>query len=175
MYSYVDARTVHQRLDKVVGSSGWQTSFRVVDETAKAVECTLSIWVGNEWIHRADIGYCNSADDADDDAQEPYKAAYSDALKRAAVQFGIGRHLYSDKPIVRREAAPASPLTQQLFDQGKLMALMAEHNVTMQDIGRVTTLSPTGRPLLTTWFKEHPDKTPDDLIAEAKKELASKP
>ena len=41
---------------------------------------------------KADVGYPNDADNDPED--EPLKAAYSDAFKRAAVQFGIGRWLY---------------------------------------------------------------------------------
>ncbi|HXH10349.1 MAG TPA: Rad52/Rad22 family DNA repair protein [Alphaproteobacteria bacterium] len=93
--AYIDARAVMDRLDSAVGPESWSTSYRVVDEAAKAVECTLTISLPDgRSISRADIGYPNDAHDATDPAREPLKAAYSDALKRAAVQLGIGRYLY---------------------------------------------------------------------------------
>jgi hypothetical protein len=93
--SYIDARAVMDRLDTVLGPTGWQTSYTVKDEQTKAVECQLSIRDGGDWVTRADVGYPNESRDADNPEKEPYKAAYSDALKRAAVQFGIGRYIYS--------------------------------------------------------------------------------
>jgi Rad52/22 family double-strand break repair protein len=52
------------------------------------VECTLTVC----GARRADVGYSNAPDSEDE--IEPAKAAYSDALKRAAVGFGVGRWLY---------------------------------------------------------------------------------
>lgn len=160
-YSYVDARCVHQRLDDVVGTAGWQTTYRLIDPGSYAIECTLQVRIDGEWITKTDVGYPNSERD-----EEPLKSAYSDATKRAAVQFGIGRHLYSEKPTqTKREAPPASPTTQAAFDQAKLMALMAEKQVTMLDLLPVTGKSPTGRPTITQWFTSHPGKTIDDLVS----------
>lgn len=93
--SYIDARAVMDRLDGVVGPDGWSTTYRCIDPADKAVECTLSIRFGGDWVARADVGYPNDAKDADNPAKEAWKAAYSDSLKRAAVQFGIGRYIYS--------------------------------------------------------------------------------
>lgn len=93
--SYVDARAVMERLDKVVGPGGWQTTHRCIDPAEKAVECTLSLLIDGQWVAKSDVGYPNEARDADNPEKEPWKAAYSDSLKRAAVQFGIGRYIYS--------------------------------------------------------------------------------
>lgn len=95
--SYIDARAVMERLDEVMGPEGWSTSYRCIDPADKAVECTLSLSLGGQWVSKSDVGYCNDAKDADNAEKEPWKAAYSDALKRAAVQFGIGRYIYSLK------------------------------------------------------------------------------
>jgi hypothetical protein len=92
--TYADARVYMERLDKVV-PGGWTTSYRALDPITLAVECTLSIKYGDAWVSRADVGYPNEAKDADNAEKEAYKAAYSDALKRAAVQHGIGRFIYS--------------------------------------------------------------------------------
>lgn len=93
--SYIDARAVEDRLDEEVGPGNWQTAYRCIDPGDKAVECTLSIRIDGEWAGKADVGYPNEAKDADNPDKEPWKAAYSDALKRAAVQWGIGRYIYS--------------------------------------------------------------------------------
>lgn len=93
--SYIDARAVMDRLDSVVGTDAWQTCYELREADTKAVECRLSVLFGDTWITKADVGYPNEARDADNPDKEPIKAAYSDALKRAAVQFGIGRYIYS--------------------------------------------------------------------------------
>lgn len=82
--AHIDARAVMDRLDEVVGPENWK------DEYAAAplggVQCTLSIRVDGEWIGKTDVG-TNSDYEAE-------KGGYSDALKRAAVKWGIGRYLY---------------------------------------------------------------------------------
>lgn len=87
--AYVDARVVMDRLDDVLGVGGWQTSYQVVND---GVICRLSIRVADtgEWIEHADVG---SFSDQPDDGDK-LKAAFSDALKRAAVHLGISRYLY---------------------------------------------------------------------------------
>ena len=85
-FSYVDARAVMQRLDDVLTPEGWDFQSSVIPGT-DIVHGKLTIG-GNI---REDYGYPNS--DQDD---EPVKAASSDALKRCAVMYGIGRHLYTD-------------------------------------------------------------------------------
>ena len=90
---YVDARLVQERLDQVVGVLGWKTSFKVLD--GGCVVCTLSLRVGGEWISKEDVGSPSEQPDAGDRT----KSAFSDALKRAAVAFGIARYLYQLPPI----------------------------------------------------------------------------
>lgn len=86
--SYITARQVQARLDEVVGPGNWSTSYFAHGNGA--VECTLSIY----GVSKTDVGYSNNPDR--DDESEPLKAAYSDAFKRAAVAWGIGRFLYGD-------------------------------------------------------------------------------
>lgn len=93
--TYADTRTYMDRLDEVTGLGGWQTSYRCIDPGVNAVECTLSLLVEGHWVSRADVGYPNDARDVEDASKEAWKAAYSDALKRACVQWGVGRYLYS--------------------------------------------------------------------------------
>jgi len=87
---YVDARTVLDRLDKAVGPEGWHDSYEVLSDQERTLEgerrervvevkCRLTV-LG---VSKEDVGEGDSL-----------KAAFSDALKRAAVKFGVGRYLY---------------------------------------------------------------------------------
>lgn len=84
--AYIDARTVMDRLDAVCGPAGWQN--RYVIEGTKTV-CEIGIKCGDEWVWKSD-----GAGDSDVEAE---KGALSDAFKRAAVRWGIGRYLYNLK------------------------------------------------------------------------------
>jgi hypothetical protein len=95
-FSYVDARAVMQRLDDVLTPAGWDFTSSVIPGT-DIVHGVLT--VGG--VVREDYGYPNSDQD-----EEPVKAASSDALKRCAVMFGIGRHLYTDNTKSGGRAAP---------------------------------------------------------------------
>ena len=46
--------------------------------------------IGDEWVTKMDVGGPSEQPDGGD----RMKAAFSDALKRAAVKFGVGRYLY---------------------------------------------------------------------------------
>lgn len=81
--AYIDARAVFGRLDEVVGPDGWESS---LERLAPGVyRCRLTV-LG---VSREDIGMAGASE------SEAEKAAASDAIKRAAVQFGIGRYLYA--------------------------------------------------------------------------------
>ena len=81
--AYLTARHVMDRLDAVCGPENWQDRYEF--HGARTV-CYLSLRVGDEWVTKAD-----GAGDSDVEAE---KGAISDALKRAAVKWGIGRYLY---------------------------------------------------------------------------------
>jgi hypothetical protein len=89
---FVDARVIEDRLDSVLGIFGWQDSYEPLPDGA--VICRLRIRAGKEWIIKEDVGGQSEQPDEGDRR----KAAFSDALKRAAVKFGIGRYLYRVKP-----------------------------------------------------------------------------
>lgn len=83
--AYIDARDVMDRLDAVCGPDGWSDSFV---ETAKGrVICSIS-------IRTPDEGWVSKSDGAGDTDVEGDKGGMSDAFKRAAVKWGIGRYLY---------------------------------------------------------------------------------
>lgn len=81
--AYIDARDVMQRLDDVFGLD-WQCKYTHAEN--KTI-CEIGIKIEGEWVWRA-----GGAGDTDIEAE---KGAISDAFKRAAVLFGIGRYLYS--------------------------------------------------------------------------------
>lgn len=180
--TYIDARAVMNRLDEVVGPACWWDSYRVLDDGAKAVECSLTVVFNSEdvpnpehlfAVTKIDIGYPNDARDAGDDAKEPLKAAYSDALKRAAVKFGIGRHLYEKASTPQRQqparaTPPGSPDAIMPFDVHELDRLLADANMTRADLVAITGPGGNGGPRPQTWLNDHPGSTLADLVKAAK-------
>lgn len=92
--AYLDARDVMDRLDEACGPENWQSLF---EETPRGrVICKLGIRVGDDWVFKSD-----GAGDTDVEGE---KGGISDALKRAAVSWGVGRYLYRlDSPWVACE------------------------------------------------------------------------
>jgi hypothetical protein len=109
--AYVDARLVLDRLDEVVGIDGWRDEYTHLPNGS--VECRLSVRIAGVWVTKADVGSPSEQPDEHDRV----KAAVSDALKRAAVKFGIGRFLYRmpqvwrDYDPVKKRFADAPPET----------------------------------------------------------------
>jgi hypothetical protein len=85
---YVDARVIQDRLDDVLGVEGWQDEYELLPDGS--VMCKLRLWLGEQWVTKMDVGSPSEQPDGGD----RLKAAFSDALKRAAVKFGVGRYLY---------------------------------------------------------------------------------
>jgi hypothetical protein len=86
--AFIDARDVMNRLDEAVGIAGWRDSYSVQPDGS--VLCRLELCLGGEWVGKEDVGGQSEQPDEGDRA----KAAVSDALKRAAVKWGVGRYLY---------------------------------------------------------------------------------
>ena len=86
--SYVDARAIQDRLDEVMAVCGWQDDYQCLADGS--LVCRLRLRIGEDWIVKVDVGGPSEQPDGGD----RLKAAFSDALKRAAVKFGIGRYLY---------------------------------------------------------------------------------
>lgn len=83
--AYVTNRAIQNRLDDIFGAHNWRNEFREWGDGA--IVCGLSIRIGGEWITKWD--------GADKTEIEPTKGGLSDSMKRAAVQWGIGRYLYN--------------------------------------------------------------------------------
>lgn len=82
--AYVSNRAIQHRLDDVLTPAGWRNEF--IAGPQGGVLCGLSLRVNGEWVTKWD-----GADNTDIEA---IKGGLSDAMKRAAVQWGIGRYLY---------------------------------------------------------------------------------
>lgn len=81
---YITNRAIQQRLDDVLGLGNWRNEY---EKTDKGYLCGLSIRISDEWITKWDAAEYTSI--------EPLKGAISNSMKRVAVQFGMGRYLYS--------------------------------------------------------------------------------
>lgn len=82
--AYLDSRDVQDRLNEVCGAD-WQCE-HIVANTGTKVTCRIGVKIEDHWIWRS-----NGAGETDFEAD---KGSYSDAFKRAAVMFGVGRYLY---------------------------------------------------------------------------------
>lgn len=113
--AYLDARAVMMRLDDVCGPAGWQNRYTVGE--GKTI-CEIGIKCGDEWIWKAD-----GAGNSDIEAE---KGALSDAFKRAAVRWGVGRYLYDmGSPWVALEAKGNSYVIAE-SERNKLNALLSK-------------------------------------------------
>lgn len=81
MLVYIDSRDVQDRLDEVCGMN-WKDDYK---EVQGRLVCNLQ------------VGNTMRTDGAGDTDFEGEKGGLSDAFKRAAVKFGIGRYLYNAK------------------------------------------------------------------------------
>lgn len=90
--AYLDVRVIQDRLDEVLGVENWQDAYQLLPDNS--VLCKLRVKIDNHWITKMDVGSPSEQPDSGD----RLKAAFSDALKRAAVKFGIGRYLHKIKP-----------------------------------------------------------------------------
>lgn len=78
-FAYINARDVMDRFDEVCGHE-WQAEYPF------SGCCRIGIKIDGEWVWRS-----NGAGETQIEAE---KGQYSDAFKRAAVLWGVGRYLY---------------------------------------------------------------------------------
>lgn len=85
--AYVTNRAIMQRLDEVFGTFGWQNEF--APGPCGGIVCRLKVRnpETGEWVVKED-----GAENTDIEA---VKGGLSSAMKRTAVQLGIGRYLYN--------------------------------------------------------------------------------
>ena len=83
---YKDARVDMNILDETFGVTGWQRKHEIIGGN---LYCTVSIWDAEkqQWISKQDVGV--------ESYTEKEKGQASDSFKRACVNVGIGRELYT--------------------------------------------------------------------------------
>lgn len=88
---YVTNRAIQARLDEVVGPDCWYNDYKPWHGDGKkaAQICGISIYFEERGC------FITKWDGAEDSDIEPVKGGLSDSMKRAAVQWGIGRTLYN--------------------------------------------------------------------------------
>ena len=103
---YKDARVDMDVLDETVGSMNWKKEY-----TRDNRNCIVSIWDSEkeEWISKEDTGTESN--------NEAEKGLASDSFKRACVNWGIGRSLYTSPFIY----IPAEKTKIIKNDKGKYM------------------------------------------------------
>ncbi len=82
--AYVTNRAIMDRLDEVFGIDGWRNEYTEAPDGG--ILCGISVLFANDWVTKWD--------GADKTAIEATKGGLSNAMKRSAVQWGIGRYLY---------------------------------------------------------------------------------
>lgn len=81
---YKDARCDMNILDEVVGPQNWQRSHEVINGN---LYCNVTIYCEGVWVTKQDCGTESNT--------EKEKGEASDSFKRACVNWGIGRELYT--------------------------------------------------------------------------------
>lgn len=95
---YKDARADMQLLDEAVGPLNWMR-----EHSNGNANCTVSIWDDRkgEWVAKEDTGTESNT--------EAEKGKASDSFKRACVNWGIGRELYTAPPVYIRTTHENTP------------------------------------------------------------------
>jgi hypothetical protein len=85
---HMDSRIAAALMDEWVGPGNWSDEYRTVTIAGKeALLCTVSVWDGEKWVAKQDVGTPPHT--------EPQKGGISDAFKRCvAVKWGAGRNVY---------------------------------------------------------------------------------
>lgn len=114
---YVDVREYIQRLNEVLGVSGWSDSFRIETFGNRLfVFCMLQVnFDGTTITHEGDGEVvAEKGDDYQD--ENLLTTASAQAFKRACVKFGIGSYLYK----IPQSWCSYDPVTKKLLETPKL-------------------------------------------------------
>lgn len=114
--AYLDARDIMDRLDEVCGPAAWACRYSHV---GAITVCEIGIKIGDEWVWKAD-----GAGQSDIEAE---KGALSDAIKRAAVRWGMGRYLYSLGNTYAEVEPAGRSFRIKRTEYPKLMAALERH------------------------------------------------
>lgn len=94
----VSPRSVQARLDEALGAQNWSNRFVevVADDKLIAIRCALAVYIDGKWVEKEDAA---PIEPNEAPSVNSIKAAYADAMKRAAVQWGVARYLYKYPPV----------------------------------------------------------------------------
>jgi len=137
MVEYVEWHTVADLLDRIAPT--WSHSVRGIVQIGDMVAVTAAITIGD--VTREGVGTGNAENETG------IKKAEHDALKRAAIKFGIARELYQrESEVIEREGAgpqpgdfPRDPLAKSMADLvtpkqlGMIRALAREAGVDAEE------------------------------------------
>jgi hypothetical protein len=112
LVAYLDSRDVMKRLDDCVGATVWQCDYK---EIKNNLFCGIGI--GNVW--KWDCGTESNMDKE--------KGESSDAFKRAAVRWGVGRYLYYLPKLVS-EVLPSGEHYIKIQDKGTGKTITGYYN-----------------------------------------------
>lgn len=121
-----DARCDMNILDETVGPENWQRHHEVVKEN---MFCSIGIYCEDkkEWVWKQDVGV--------ESFVEKEKGEASDSFKRAGVNWGIGRELYSAPFIFINKTDCNITANKKCFDD------FIVNQVSYDDNGRISDLS----------------------------------
>jgi len=153
--AYVSARTVMYRFDEVLGVGEWQDSYDLLPDGS--VMCRLAVRIAGEWITKTDVGSPSEQPDGGD----RLKAAFSDALKRAAVKYGVGRYLYR----LTSQWVDYDPVKKQIVQSPQLPAFATPANGSSKPASRRAARSRTPAADAQEVLPEPAPVNDDDMIA----------
>lgn len=148
---YKDARVDQRILDETFGIYGWQRKHETIDGN---LYCTVSVRdkETGEWISKQDVGTSGYS--------EQEKSQASDSFKRACVNIGIGRELYS-APFIWISADKADIQRRDnkfcCYDRFKVADITYNGN---REITGVVIVNERGKTVYTWGQKSGTEKTP---------------
>ncbi len=116
--AYIDARQVMDLLDKVCGAENWQSDYKIIDG---GLYGGIGIFCNNQWVWKWDTGV--------ESKEDKEKGEASDAFKRAAVKWGVGRFLYSKgiQYVNANEKKTGNNYPYVINNQGKKIRDLTKH------------------------------------------------
>jgi hypothetical protein len=95
---FITPRVIQNLLDDILGPDSWRNSFlaNTLGTGSASVVAIIELKLNGEWIAKSDAAQVDSfkEDGTTNSKEMAIKGAYSDAFKRAAVMWGLGRYLY---------------------------------------------------------------------------------
>lgn len=161
---YVDARAIMDRLDAVVGVEGWSDEYEFLPDGSYL--CKLRVRFGDTWIMKMDVG----GESEQPDEGDRRKAAVSDALKRAAVKFGVGRYLYR----LPSQWVAYDPQTKRLLSKPALPAPASNGTLRKQLLELVESTGTALHALLRHYGAENVESLNDEQCHDAIRRLRAK-